>query len=479
MLRKVFLDVLVFILIVSFMLNPAYAGWVDDWIQQKTETSPGYFEGQKRGYMTTGSFSARWYNSNDYLFTAEPPRVKAGCGGIDVFLGGFSFLNFDYLVQKLQRILQSAPAAAFDIALNVLCEPCSKTIKSLEAITDALNSIQLDDCKASKVLVAKAFDALGSDNSRVKAEAESNFMLGSGIEDLREKIKKIWETNDNQFTRNTGEQTAGCPTELNIVFNTPNTTVLQAIGRYRGYPDEYIDLARGFIGDVLIVETVDSNGSRQNKPIPIPPCPENKPDSIENFFTGNAYMRPANGGACTRITDVNANLVEWSSNKLLSIEGKIRNSQPLSDDEQAFINNIPLPVFSALKMAVSSYQSGAVIGMLSSVSARAYAFGMVSDLYNMAGQSIHLANSLIAKKGQKATVNCQVELIEPVVAEVKKMLPYIHGLMSNIYSDYARVAVEASAINTLVERYEKFENIVSEKMSQSFRPSVIKRATGG
>jgi hypothetical protein len=58
------------------------------------------------------------------------------------------------------------------------------------------------------------------------------------------------------------------------------------------------------------------------------------------------------------------------------------------------------------------------------------------------------------------------------------MLPYIHGLMSNIYSDYARVAVEASAINSLVERYEKFENIVSEKMSQSFKPSIIKRATG-
>lgn len=479
MFRNIFSRVFAFLLIIQFVSSPSYAGWVDDWIQQKTETSPGYFEGQKRGYMTSGSFSARWYNSNDYLFTAEPPRVKAGCGGIDVFLGGFSFLNFDYLVQKLQRILQSAPAAAFDLALNVLCEPCSKTIKSLEAISDSLNSIQLDDCKASKVLVAKAFDALGADNSRVKAEAESCFLLGRGIEDLREQIKKIWETNDNQFTRNTDEQTAGCPAELNIVFNTPNTTVLQAIGRYRGYPDDYIDLARGFIGDVLIVATTDANGSRQNKPIPIPPCPENKPDSIENFFTGNAYMRPANGGACSRITDINANLVEWASDQLLGIEGKIRNSQSLSNDEEVFINNIPLPVFSALKMAVSSYQSGAVIGMLSSVSARAYAFGMVSDLYNMATQSIHLANALIAKKGQKATVTCQVELIEPVVAEVKKMLSHIHGLMSNIYSDYARVAVEASAINTLVDRYEKFEDIVSERMSQSFKPSLIKRATGG
>ena len=30
----------------------ARAGFVDDWITQHTETSPGYFEGQKRGYFT-------------------------------------------------------------------------------------------------------------------------------------------------------------------------------------------------------------------------------------------------------------------------------------------------------------------------------------------------------------------------------------------------------------------------------------------
>jgi len=65
-------------------------------------------------------------------------RIKAGCGGIDIFSAVYPY-DFNYLVQKLEHILQGAPAVAFDLALNVLCEPCSKAIKSMESIADQLN----------------------------------------------------------------------------------------------------------------------------------------------------------------------------------------------------------------------------------------------------------------------------------------------------------------------------------------------------
>jgi len=37
----------------------SWSGWVDDWMTQKTATSPSYYEGAKRGYYTGGTFSAR------------------------------------------------------------------------------------------------------------------------------------------------------------------------------------------------------------------------------------------------------------------------------------------------------------------------------------------------------------------------------------------------------------------------------------
>src|SRR5262245_42930450 len=58
-------------LALSIATMPAlsWSGWVDDWMTQKTSTSPSYYEGAKRGYYTGGSFSARWPNGTDYPVT--------------------------------------------------------------------------------------------------------------------------------------------------------------------------------------------------------------------------------------------------------------------------------------------------------------------------------------------------------------------------------------------------------------------------
>jgi len=95
---RLVISIIVALLVGLLVGTIARAGFVDDWITQKSETSPGYFEGQKRGYFTGGSFSARWPQTRDYLASFEPPRLKFGCGGIDAFMGGFSFMNFEYLV---------------------------------------------------------------------------------------------------------------------------------------------------------------------------------------------------------------------------------------------------------------------------------------------------------------------------------------------------------------------------------------------
>ena len=139
------------ILLIALLLpSVASSAWVDDWLQQQTTTSPSYFPGQQRGYYSGGSFNARWPSTTDYPITIEPPRIKSGCGGIDVFMGGASFMNTDYLVDKLQGILTGAAAVAFDLALKTLCEQCSNTIKNFEAIADKLHSMQLEECAAAK-----------------------------------------------------------------------------------------------------------------------------------------------------------------------------------------------------------------------------------------------------------------------------------------------------------------------------------------
>ena len=131
----------------------ARADWVDDWFAASTSGGPGSYQSQQRGYYSGGSFQGRWRMSNDYVVSATAPRLKVGCGGIDLFGGGFSFMDADYLVAKFERIIQAAPAFAFDLAMQEYCKQCLSALEKLTDITDTLNSIQVNDCRMSQRLV--------------------------------------------------------------------------------------------------------------------------------------------------------------------------------------------------------------------------------------------------------------------------------------------------------------------------------------
>lgn len=95
--------------------TPASAqSWAESWFDNVTYTSPGSFEDQTRGYITAGGMSGRVDVHNDYLMSVTLPKVRAGCGGIDMFLGGMSFLDPDYLVQKLESILRPRLPSRFN-----------------------------------------------------------------------------------------------------------------------------------------------------------------------------------------------------------------------------------------------------------------------------------------------------------------------------------------------------------------------------
>ena len=87
---------------------------------QISNLAPHAYQGQQRGYVMGESMSVRIPQETIAPFSFTPPSLRAGCGGIDIVTGGFSYLNFQYLVKKLQSILQTAPAFAFQLALGVL-----------------------------------------------------------------------------------------------------------------------------------------------------------------------------------------------------------------------------------------------------------------------------------------------------------------------------------------------------------------------
>ena len=85
-------------------------------------TRPSAYDGQRAGYISLGSLYVRTQPRNSQIASIQLPSVRAGCGGIDVFAGAFSFLSADELIAMMEAIMANAAGFAFELALESLAQ---------------------------------------------------------------------------------------------------------------------------------------------------------------------------------------------------------------------------------------------------------------------------------------------------------------------------------------------------------------------
>ena len=456
----------------------AHAAWVDDWLEQKTTTSPNYFGGQQRGYYSGGSFNARWPSTADYPVTVEMPRVKSGCGGIDVFMGGFSFMNSDYLVAKLQSILENAPAVAFDLALKTLCEQCSNTIKNFEALADNLNSMQIDECAAAKEMVGVVMDENGFHSSEVTREK-----LGTAIKEnkLTQGVSEMWDilTKEDQANNNVPRSgdvsnvTSGCNAEITSTFLSGGS-LLENVGAKMGLPEDHINLIRGLVGDVTLEGPANAYRISYEAP-----CPANNPGDIKAFTTGDIYAKNPSG-SCSRITDTNRDLGQYVRDTLSSITDKIENKTALSPVEESFLEANPLSALPILKTAVGSGMKETAVAGLADITANAYALQMLSDLYIRAETIGWKAREMLEKQAGAASgqpsENCAAVIFAAHADQnISIMLTRIRRLQDAARDSYVASAKEMSAIMTYLEHMQKIEAQMTAEITRRYGRDVAAR----
>lgn len=474
--------VLVLLLLTLSLLLPARqglaAGWVDDWLTQRTSTSAGYFEGQKRGYYSAGSFSTRWPNQNDYPVTVELPRLSGGCGGIDLFGGGVSFLQFEYLVDKMQRVLQSGGAVAFELALNTLCPECNNVINNIEAITNKLNSMQMDECGMAKKVVATLSDKQSlTQMGESLANSVKNFSLSQGAEDLYTRITEDHTARDG--TIDTTENTQimqGCPTDIKDIFLSnftgASSLLLQNVGVGKmGLDQAYVDMIRGLVGDIRIEAPASGYAISY-----VAPCPQNVGDDSKHLLNGQTMAKDTSD-QCYVQTNTNGNLTLYFQNTMLGIASKMRNKQLLTASETTLLQESPLSLGLVLKTAVGTEMEAQTVAVLADITAKAHALQMLADLYSRArtigerGKAV-LEQKAVAVAGQ-APSTCATEVFnEKVVADIDHMLEQIYTLQDGAKKSYTAASQETALILGIVDHLRQGNERLKGEVARRFSPAL-------
>lgn len=169
-------------------------GGVFDNVMSNT-TDAGRYDTMRRGVITGGRFSARTKITRANLMYFDPPSMSAGCGGIDLFGGSFSFINKDQLIQLARATAQNAVGLLFESALKVMSPQLADSVTKFLAKIQAMNDSMLDSCEMARGIVTKGPITALTETANAGAELLSS--IGGATTDMfdatQTDVKNLWK----------------------------------------------------------------------------------------------------------------------------------------------------------------------------------------------------------------------------------------------------------------------------------------------
>lgn len=116
-------------------------------------TAAGAYHSQEAGYYAGGSAILRSRVRNLAVVHLDAPLQKSGCGGIDLFFGGFSFINAEQLTKFFRQIMNNATGYAFNLALETMVPEIAHAMQYMQAQAQKINAMNFNSCETAEALV--------------------------------------------------------------------------------------------------------------------------------------------------------------------------------------------------------------------------------------------------------------------------------------------------------------------------------------
>ena len=116
-------------------------------------TSDGIHKTQSGGYYTGGSIYARVPTKSHNFANFQPPSVSAGCGGIDIFMGSFSYINAEQFVKALRNVASNSIGYSFNLAMQTFVPQVYNTMQKLNDISREINNLNMNSCETATQVI--------------------------------------------------------------------------------------------------------------------------------------------------------------------------------------------------------------------------------------------------------------------------------------------------------------------------------------
>jgi len=423
-----------------------------DWASSSTQSGPSYMNGQARGYLSAGSMSARWpVSQNNNLLSSAPPKLSAGCGGIDFYAGSLSFLKADMIVKKLQNVLQNSAGVAFQMALDTLCPKCATIMSNMEDLSNKLNAMSMDDCSTAKGVMTGVRDMSMNIAEGIRQDDVGSALelgLSNSYSDMKAAVPAVatlsdvntWTTMNKGMSSTTIASMAGCPADIQKLFpadsNQYPISVLKVVANDMSLPAGYVNLLRGLVGDVKINSII---GGDVSLPIEyVGACPNSKNITIDDINTGNIWSRTETG-ICSVLPSADTNMITYVDVKMQAVMSALLTKSALSTADVSFVTAMPTSVLYGLRVAITT------------------------------GQQLSLTPMLV----KTAAAGLSMKAMRDLLARYEEIMSYMHqtGKLSN-FSAECQLGKFQGELDTKLGKITENIDIVNRIMSESFQTSL-------
>ncbi|WP_126448095.1 conjugal transfer protein TraH [Sulfuricystis multivorans] len=434
----------------------AYADWIGDFYNSAgaavNTTAPQAIASQSVVGYSGGGLSWRVPNKNFQPLMITPPSLKAGCGGIDVYLGGFSFPNKAEFVQALRNFGQAALGYFFELALRTMAPEIAVTLDVINDLANRINQFSMNSCRAAQKAVnylagdwmeANARDATGY--ARAAGEFVDEFDAMFGIQGNGQKIMQ------EKYMQNYGKPRSAViaadngkaiPVYVNLLrwaLDHNNAVNLN---------DDEKDLIMSIVGPTVIVtQGTDSDGNEA------PDFNAGRPGTIDfSHLVGDdaltaSVLQPLKvltciDAECTTVTDTTKTFMPFSARAMGAVTHIRQNivnrtsGNTLTPDELLVLKMSSVPLYRAAAMAESSGVAAIVADQLVydlvDYAAVDAAFNMMTYYLNTADKAL---NGISAKVPQILMAPYQEmrERIKAIRVDMHQKITHFYQQKGNPY----------------------------------------------
>lgn len=435
---------------------------------QGNVTNPAILQGQTMNLYTGGSLFMRMPHKTYNLATVTPPSWNAGCGGIDLFMGGFSFINKEQFVAMLRNIGSNALGYGFKLAIQNLCPTCDNVMQALQATAQQINRQNIDSCETAKGIVNASIPDTWT---RGKQDAAKNFGVNANV---FSDISDAWTNvmNNEPKANDTINTVAASSPAAKDAMPTGNV-VWKALKKLNGIDDEYRMVIMSMVGtaifpttsgaapaipvilpslDISLEQLVGKQDASPNLDFPIWRCDTTTDDGCLNPYQGN-------------VGD-NGNVLSFRAmvrTKMWAIADKIsaRQAHDNLSDVLNFINVTDLPVYKMVAVGTTLNNTGladAMVNRYQDLIAAKYA-----EVYIRSAVADLIAS--LVKYQAVAASGAVSEQIKIVLEAAEKVKTQARQQMSSAYT-------QTMSTYNIVQEVQFMERSLSSNLSQTLRSSL-------